>query len=251
MALTGEELFGIWAPVESPWSRWAKPVLFAQFDHAAEIPANPELGDETDERLPVMRRDLAVIADLHGPKAVRVGLALARRGYRPVPLFNATIGYPPLVDVRPTLDMLRAAAVPLKDIRCKPDEPPVFLIDADRMQGVPVPNRYDNRSVVLPQDFPSGTFLLSRGIREVLVITSGSEAREDLEHVLRRWQEAGLRLQELELERPGPAHELVVQPPSRFRRAWYRFIVLMGLRRSNVGGFGGMIPEPSSSGGYG
>jgi hypothetical protein len=33
-----------------------------------------------------------------------------------------------------------------------------------------------------------------------------------------------------------------------FRRAWYRLIVLAGLRRANVGGFGAQIPEPSSSG---
>ena len=39
-----------------------------------------------------------------------------------------------------------------------------------------------------------------------------------------------------------------MSPPSWFRRAWYVAIALMGLRRSNVGGFGSMVPERTSSG---
>ena len=35
-----------------------------------------------------------------------------------------------------------------------------------------------------------------------------------------------------------------------FRRAWYRALTLSGLRRNNAGGFGAVIPMPSS-GGYG
>jgi hypothetical protein len=33
-------------------------------------------------------------------------------------------------------------------------------------------------------------------------------------------------------------------------RAWYVAIALFGLRRSNVGGFGAMIPEQTSRGGF-
>ena len=45
--------------------------------------------------------------------------------------------------------------------------------------------------------------------------------------------------------------DLTVPKPSGFKLAWYAVIALLGLRRSNVGGFGSAIPEQTSSGGYG
>src|ERR1700756_496856 len=41
-----EEIFSAWAPDESPWSRWAKPVLFAHLDSAlSHIPVTETAGD--------------------------------------------------------------------------------------------------------------------------------------------------------------------------------------------------------------
>src|SRR6185503_9996520 len=118
----------------------------------------------------------------------------------------------------------------LRGIRLAPEAPPAFLIDADRMRGVPTPGRFDNRSVVLPQDFPSGTLLRSRGIHEVVLIQrGGTSVREDLAHVLARWQEAGVRLRVLDLQSGGEAEDLRVGPPKLFRRAWYGVIALFGL----------------------
>ena len=41
-----------------------------------------------------------------------------------------------------------------------------------------------------------------------------------------------------------------VPKPSHFKLAWYAAIALLGLRRSNVGGFGSMIPEQTSRSGF-
>jgi hypothetical protein len=49
----------------------------------------------------------------------------------------------------------------------------------------------------------------------------------------------------------GPPEKLAVPKPGNFRSLWYRMRVLMGLARNSVGGFGAIVPQPSSSGGYG
>ena len=44
----------------------------------------------------------------------------------------------------------------------------------------------------------------------------------------------------------GPAVPMVVNRPSGFRSLWHRLLVAAGLRRNPLGGFGGMLPEPSA-----
>jgi hypothetical protein len=145
---------------------------------------------------------------------------------------------------------LRAGAAYLARAGLRPDAPPAFLLDVDRTRRLAGPGDYDNRWVVLPQDFPSATFLLSRKIREVVLVQRGTGApRDDLAHVLRRWQEAGVRLSRLDLD-TSRSEPLDVPRPSAFRVAWYGLIALLGLRRSNVGGFGAMVPEQTSGGGF-
>jgi hypothetical protein len=69
--------------------------------------------------------------------------------------------------------------------------------------------------------------------------------------VLRRWQESGIRLSVLDLDAARGPEPLDVPRPSAFRAAWYGLIALFGLRRSNVGGFGGTVPEQTGGGGFG
>jgi hypothetical protein len=124
------------------------------------------------------------------------------------------------------------------------------------MTGKPAPGLYDNRWITLPQDFPSATFLQARGIRRVVLVQgSARDAKEDLSHVLLRWQEGGIELSWHTLE-GGRAGDLTVPPPSFFRKAWYRLVATASLKRSNVGGFGAALPEASAGagtfvGGYG
>jgi hypothetical protein len=250
--MTGLECYAAWAPEDAVWSPWAKPVLFVALDTLVVPPGGttPPAPDTT--RLPDARRDMAVIVELAGGESVRMGLELARRGFRPVPLYNATDGPSPAVDVRPIAEGLLTGAAVLRETRLEPEAPPAFLLDAGRRPtAVLSPGRYDNRWIVLPQDFPSATFLLGRGIRDVVLIQRGEgPPREDLAHVLRRWQDSGIRIASLDLEGSRTAERIEVRPPSRFRQVWYRVIALLGLRRSNVGGFGAVVPEETSGSGF-
>ncbi len=248
-----EECFAIWAPDEVLWSQWAKPVIFASV---------PFL--ETEHPLGVVPIDAqgvpeawggsAVVVDLPGADAVAVGIALGGRGFRPVPLFNGTIGPSAVVDVSELVDALGAGSQVLKGMAIRPDASPAFLLDANR-KGTTVgltEGMYDNRWVVLPQDLPSATLLQSQGIHEVILMVSGTLAPAmDLAHALLRWQEGGLRLGVVDMADKRFEPNLRVPVPSLFRRAWYGAVALTGLRRSNVGGFGSTLPEQTSGGFYG
>jgi hypothetical protein len=123
------------------------------------------------------------------------------------------------------------------------------LLDAQRRIGtdIPRPGAFDNRSVSLPTDFPSGLFLQSHGIQNVvLVVREKSAPQADLAHTLSAWQEAGLSIRTRTVDGVGPPEPLRVARPSNFRVLWYRLLATMGLRRNPLGGFGGTIPMPSS-----
>ncbi|MGH7719132.1 MAG: hypothetical protein ACREON_09850 [Gemmatimonadaceae bacterium] len=241
-----------WAPEGAEWVAWAKPVLFAGM-----VPNDPTTGAVADWRAvdlgwaPPASEHTAIVADLPGAEAVVLGLALAARGYRPVPLYNANTGPQPLVDLEPIVRALQVGAGELRDIRVRDEAPPAFLLDSERMKHrePPQPGKFDNRWVVFPQDFPSANYLRSRGVgRAVVVLRGGGTPAEDLSHVLYRWQQGGIQLLLVDLGAPGRPREFTVKRPSWFRTAWYRAIATMGLRRNNAGGFGAVIPIPTSSG---
>jgi hypothetical protein len=113
------------------------------------------------------------------------------------------------------------------------------------------PGDFDNRSISLPTDFPSSNFLLSRGIRRVVLVQDdASDPEADLAHTLLRWQQAGVSIMASTLSpdtdvRPRP---ITVRRPRWFRIAWYGLMARMGLRPNPLGGFGGLLPH---AGGFG
>jgi hypothetical protein len=257
--MNGPELFDRWAPPDSVWSRWAKPVLFAERPaHFPPLSAAPETPAEAPPPpLPSFRldRSMAVVVDLPGARSVQAGLDLAAEGYRPVPLFNGGHHPSALVDVQPVVLALEAGAEKIGGLRISPDAPPAFLLDAGRQPSKTpaAPGRYDNRWLVFPQDFPSANFLRSRQIVRVTLIQDpgSTQPADDLAHVLRRWQDAGI---EILLAHPGEGSSpvsLQVAKPSAFRALSYRALAILGLRRNSAGGFGSVIPLATAGAGTG
>lgn len=251
--MTPTELYKLWSPDDSIWSNWVKPVLFAE---AAPITIFPPVDWRSANVAwaPGVEAATAIVLDLEEAFSVWTGVALAARGYRPVPLYNGASGPSAIVEVGRIAGALQAVAPDLAPMPIAPNAPPVFLLDANRSGGSAFvgPGRFDNRWVVFPQDFPSANFLLANGIRAIVLgqVTS-TMPRSDLAHVLLRWQEAGIQILSCDVRgqlKPEPIH---VTRPSNFRSLWYRALVLAGLRRNSAGGFGAIVPEPSQSGGYG
>lgn len=251
--MSDERIFEAWAPDGALWTPWAKPVLFANLSRfSTPAPSIDRYRSLDVSRIPSARGRTAIVVELPGIDSVLMGLALANLGYRPVPLYNVNVGPNAVIDVEAIAGALRLGADAMREMRVQPEAPPAFLLDSNRMRPAKMlgPGKFDNRWMVMPQDFPSGTMLMARGIGEVLVVQMGENpARGDLAHVLLRWQRAGLPILSIDVNGTDRPRAMKIEPPSLFRRAWYRVIALAGLRRGNVGGFGAQIPEEYEGGG--
>jgi hypothetical protein len=257
-----EEIFSIWVPENSIWSRWAKPVLFAHLNSAlshipiTSAPVDVSWSPPPDERV-------AIVLDLPGVDGVLSALALAGRGYRPVPLYNAlplpfgesllspaTCSRVAAVDVLPIISAVRMGAKLLAQLTLPSDAPPAFLLDANR-RGVRkmIPDEFDNRSISFTTDFPSANFLASQAIQRVLLVQKQVlEPQPDLAHALRRWQDGGLTLERLRLDPLSPREQFQVSRPAWYGAMFQRVLSAMGLRRSSSGGFGAWVPDSSAGG---
>lgn len=255
--MSNTDCWDVWAPEGVVWSDWAKPAPFT----APGLFIQP--GPLTNEEFfaPYVAKlgsfpDLCLVVDLPGPDSVTVGVLAAAQGYRPVPLVNTTVsgGQPAAINMGPYLSCLCSGGGRLAAVQLPADAKPAFLLDSGRL-GVgytPTPRTYDNRWMTFPQDFPSGHFLLGRGIRRaMLIVGQGGIIADDLQHVLYGWQEAGMSIL---YEVPGDAMAptpVTVPKPSGFKSALRRFFAMFGFKRNSAGGFGSLIPQPSQGGGYG
>jgi len=268
--MTPEEVYRVWAPADSIWSPWVVPVPFAEI--VCTNQANEKVGSELETIGAEFRvsQDLAIVIDLPGGDSIRLGMSLALRGFRPVPVIDGSPGPGPFlvspqepspdelpsaetngpaVDMREILRALCLGADFLRTLRLSESAPPAFLLDSMRMAGGrPVhPETFDNRWKVFPQDFPSARLLQERGVTRVLLIQKDrGQPQEDLSYVLLRWQEAGLKL--LATDSCGDANAIPIEisPPSRYKALWYRALAILGLRRGKHGGFGAWPPSSTS-----
>lgn len=247
------ELYKLWASEDSIWSNWVKPVLFTESSLAVSS-APYDWHSLNIAWTPSVDAGAAIILDLPEAESVWFGMALAHRGFRPIPLYNGASGPSAIVNVGSIVGALRNEAKTLAEIPIAHNAPPVFLLDANRSAGGTTvgPGRFDNRWAVFPQDFPSASFLLSNGVRAVVLAQRfAGEPQRDLAHVLLRWQEAGIEILAADVQSVLPPDPIRVSRPGQFRMLWYRALVLAGLRRNSAGGFGGVVPEPSQSSGFG
>jgi hypothetical protein len=265
-----EEIYSVWAPADSIWSPWVLPVAFAQLNCADFSGAanDADLHQDLSWMPDGEAAGLAIVADLPGEKAIQYGLALAARGMRPVPVIDGSPGagefylnqdspqtvtpsslQKAVVDMSGLLRMFCAGAIALPRIALSAQALPAFLLDSHRMTGHRVlsDEMFDNRWQVFAQDFPSARFLVEHGVqRVVLVQEQKGQPQEDLAHVLLRWQEGGISLQNVGTQEGGPPEPILIARPSYFRRIWQRALAILGLWRSPSGGFGNW---PTSSAG--
>jgi hypothetical protein len=254
---TKDEVYAVWAPEDSVWSPWVKPVLFSFVDSVVET--RPTRSIAFDREWVPVPGSTAIILDLPNEEAVLWALKLAALEYRPVPLYNALpfpssdkpfareLRPPSAVDAESILSALIQGCEGLRNTRLAANAPPAFLLDADRRLARVELNAgvFDNRSVCFSTDFPSADFLLKRGITSVVVVQENTNFARDLIEVLVSWQAGGLQIlrkSRLGQELPVP---VVVKRPGLLGAIWFRMTVALGLRRSELGGFGGIIPAAS------
>jgi len=271
-ASSREEIYSTWSPAQGRWSGWVKPVLFAHMPANVldwlPLPQDSAAIESLDTSwAPASAEQAAVVVDLPGALGVHLGMALAvSRGYRPVPLYNvcpgpsgssylSSGGLPmSVVDVEPIMSaivrytpMLKATALPY-------GAPPVFLLDSERRtgRGPLLPGRFDNRWITFPTDFPSAVLLREQEIGRVVLVQAAARKmtpQPDLGHTLRRWQAGGIAVWVKAFADPGAPVPTVLRGPSRLGELFDRMFAIFRLRRSVLGGYGGMIPDASAAGG--
>ncbi|MBR2046618.1 MAG: glutathionylspermidine synthase family protein, partial [Agathobacter sp.] len=191
---TGKETYSIWAPYGKKWVDWVRPVPFIEIatekkGYSVSPLVLPEkvCMDKADEKT-------AVIVDLHGEDSIEMGLAFAKIGYRPIPVYN---GVEEQQGARATTNnqsidtALYYGAKELQKITIPNDAPPAFLLDTNRLQRYKMDDSiFDNSWDIYPQDIPSAKYFLSQGIDKILVI--GDKVERDLKKVLKDFQKKGI-----------------------------------------------------------
>jgi hypothetical protein len=258
--VTQEEIYAVWAPEEAVWSPWVAPVLFAHLPPSS----TEEVFAPGDVRWAPEGGDWALILDLPGAECITTGVSLLNHGYRPVPVINAVpgpveitslgLGNPPqfnsAIDMMPIVGALVSQTTVVQQATFHAEAPPAFLLDSRRGEApAPGEGAFDNRWIVIPQDFPSANFLRKQGISKVLLVQRDRmEASADLAHVLLRWQQAGIDIWARRTDTPETIERITVKRPPLFKAAWYRVMAMLGLRRSSAGGFGSHVPETTGAG---
>jgi hypothetical protein len=263
--MTIETIYQIWRPDESPWSKWVKPVIFPFLRPEDHGDAEHSV---QDWRVP-LDPGATIIADLPGAEGVSAGIALARAGYRPAPVYNACpsgayegadaefvsirnsqpVSPPVAVDMSSILRAICATTDELASLDLSAQAPPVFLLDGNRGgAGISYgPGWFDNRSFVTPSDFPTADYFRRHGISKVILLQPTRNINADLLQVLLRLQREGITIATQAPWETWAPKPLAVKPPMFLVSAWEWLRRKLAYRRDPFHGYFGVVVPPSSS----
>jgi len=194
--MIGKELFKIWAPDGKKWVDWVRPVPFVGIreDRTGHIFSNflvPAIHIPKE-----MQEKTAFIIDLPGVESVTAGIALAKAGFRPVPIYNGTMeqqGARATVDNEAISEALVWGAKELVQIPIKDEALPAFMTDSNRLNQFKMnPGIFDNSWDVYPQDLPSAEYFVDNGIDQIVII--GDKVAKDLKKILYKFQKKNIRI---------------------------------------------------------
>ena len=194
--MTNKEIYKIWAPDKKRWVDWVRPVPFINIDDSSSRKEFIDYRIPSINYLKEVLNDTALIIDIPGIASIKEGIALAKLGYRPIPIFNGTD--PPIGTISTTNNqiikpLLIWGAFELKNIKLKNDAPPVFLLDQNRLNRYKINNGiFDNSWDIYDGDLPSPKYLLENGINKIIV-RSNFQAK-DLRKILYKWQKNNIKI---------------------------------------------------------
>ena len=188
--MTSKEIYQIWAPTGKKWVDWVRPVPFLGRKEYSKGYDYSNLGVSATVAIPEELTDAAVIVDLPGAESVVEGIALAKAGYRPIPIYNGTIeqqGARATVDNQSVGIALNWGAAQLSEIALSEDALPAFLLDSNRMNRYKMEiSLFDNSWDIYSQDMPSAEYFLNNGIHRIIII--GEVVSKDLKKILYDFQ---------------------------------------------------------------
>lgn len=172
--MTKKDVYRAWAPVGKKWVDWVRPVPFVEL-HGHIERFNPStfilpclVKFELDEHT-------AIVVDLPGPRSVEIGILLAQKGMRPIPIYNGVMEQ---MGARATSDndsffgaLIWGASI-LNKTEIKDDACPVFLTDSNRLMRRKMNESiFDNSWDIYHQDLPTEEYFLNNGITKIVIIS--------------------------------------------------------------------------------
>lgn len=264
--LDTRKLFDIWGPVPvSEWEPYHCVPLFAAIaslpkdrigpthpDMVREIEGNGHLTNE------LMRQPLGktwadqkswVILDIPGATSVPVAVRMIAAGFQPVCTFDHWPHREGILKPEIILAQLLRYAAFMSDFRkyLTVNSPPLWVCDRGRLGNRAGKVReFDNRYYLDDSILPSADTLRRNGIQQIICMVPSAEDKPTLD--LRAY------FRDLRKENFGNIYGVALRDPNvelfRFPEDTFQVSFKQsGFRRSDAGGFGMLIPEPSSSGG--
>lgn len=243
-------IYEVWKGTGHPWEAFVKPALFDNMeadpnDFADESSpyrsAMPPWARIDTSWLPDER--LAVIIDLPGKSAVMMGLALGRRGLRPVMSINANSEGAEVVDMEAVVELIRDGARFRSSFPSGPGILPAFILDSRRGgDRDPLPGSFDNRWILFRSDLPSVKRLREEGVSGVVVVQEGNEPLGDLQAVILAYEKGGIEVVIHDVDEPGPLEPARINEPAWFMSVFVSLRRRLAFSRRWNGSFGRRVP---------
>lgn len=194
--MNGREIYKIWAPKNSIWSPWVRPVPFVAIDDGYDNNEYISFCPNEIKFLEKFDKSTAIIVDLPGYESIEEGIALTKYGYRPIPLYNGTNEQPGVLATTNNreieLGLVWGASI-LEKSKIKTDAPPVFLLDSNRMNRYQMDHSvFDNSWDIYHQDMPTKDFFKKNGIKKIIV--RGLKFNMDLQRILYKFQKNNIKI---------------------------------------------------------
>lgn len=194
--MTKREIYKIWAPLGKKWVDWARPVPFLEISNKTSVYKPMGVLLPHLEQLNAEDTTTAIIVDLPGATSVEVGIELAKRGYRPIPIYNGVAeqnGSRATTDNHSIVPALVWGASVLSKIELSDNARPAFLTDTHRLQRWKIDcSVFDNSWDVYPQDLPSEKYLIDSGISKILVV--GNDLSRDLRAIFAEYTQKKIQI---------------------------------------------------------
>jgi hypothetical protein len=272
--LEPKSLFDVWGPtVGSPWEYYHTVPLFAAMEASssailirgdvAPLPSEYVRAVEEDSRILSdstvgekwgegwLTERMMIILDLPGVMSVAAAVRFVRSGFQPVCTFDNWPHPEGVLKPQLVLAQLLRYATTMESVRVGVSEsaPPVLVTDSLRLgKRMPGVGDFDNRYYLDDSILPSIEVLNKNGIKGIVCLlkTDSSIPTADICYYFRGLMRAGFRsLYRSDISDPKlaarPFTEAELSTP--FDQRNFQF------SKSAAGGFGRLVPEPSSGGG--
>lgn len=193
--MNGKDIYKIYAPDNTKWTQWVRPVAFVAIDTYNRKPAFNFIGRKI-LFLDQYEKDTAIFIDLLGSESIELGISLANMGYRPIPLFNGTdeqVGSQATTDSYLVERSLINGSMKLKNILLSNDANPAFLLDSSRTNRYRVSeSMFDNSWDLYKQDIPTSKYFKDNGIYKIIIV--GNNVQRDLRKIFFDFQNDGIEI---------------------------------------------------------